>query len=130
MYARAMQFNHERLITFIKERVGITPKNVADVIDVLGSDLNYDSSLSASLFSERLLRSLNVSVPPQISKGGELALLVFAKKGGKIEFPETEIGKKAYIMSPKSFRGLEDAEKTILVLSTGEISIQVHWLRP
>ncbi len=126
MYARSMQLKHQKLNSFIKERVNIKPKSVIEIIGLLRADLRFDIGLLISLFSDNLLQSLQISKTPNVETGGELALLAFAKKGGTILGINSEEILKAYIMVPKSTRGLVDGHKSVLVLSTGEIFILPH----
>ena len=117
MYEAAERLEHEILQDFIEQRVKLRPKSTNDIINLLKSDLAYDPVLTTATLSDQFLKDLNIGQDGNHRIGGELALLAFAKKGGVIRAEETNL--QAFIISPKTSRGIQQNDKTVLLLSTG-----------
>jgi hypothetical protein len=121
MFDAAERLNHQPLGEFTKQRVRLRPKSVEQVIDILKSDLAFDIALTKQTLGNDFLKNMGVENQNDFSKGGELALLSYAKKGGRIK--NTEANEKAFIILPASKRGLEESDRTVLLLSSGVVHV-------
>ena len=117
MYDAAERLEHETLQEFIKQRVRLKPKYIHEIIELLKSDLAFDPTLTRSTFTDQFLKDLKIGEINNHTKGGELALLAFVKKGGEIRTRNIDL--QAFIISPKTFRGIKQYDKMIILLSTG-----------
>ena len=117
MYDAAERLKHEALQDFIKQRVRLKPKFIHEIIKLLKSDLAYDPLLTKATLTEQFLKDLKIGENNNHKIGGELALLAFAKKNGRIKSGNVDL--QAFIISPQSFRGIAQYDKMVILLSTG-----------
>jgi len=117
MYDAAERLEHEILLDFIKQRVSLKPKYIHETIKLLKSDLAFDPELTKATLSGQFLKDMKIGDNNNHKIGGELALLAFAKKGGKIRSGNIDL--QAFIISPKTFRGINQYDKMVILLSTG-----------
>ena len=117
MYDAAERLEHKALQEFIKQRVRLKPKFIHEIIKLLKSDLAYDPLLTKATLTEQFLKDLKIGENNNHKIGGELALLAFAKKSGRIKSGNVDL--QAFIISPQSFRGLAQYDKMVVLLSTG-----------
>ena len=80
------------------------------IIKLLKSDLAYDPSLTKATLAAQFLKDMKIGEGNNHKIGGELALLAFAKKGGEIKTRSIDL--QAFIISPQSFRGITQYDKT------------------
>jgi hypothetical protein len=117
VYDAAERLEHKALQEFIKQRVRLKPKFIHEIIKLLKSDLAYDPLLTKATLTEQFLKDLKIGENNNHKIGGELALLAFAKKSGRIKSRNVDL--QAFIISPQSFRGLAQYDKMVVLLSTG-----------
>ena len=117
MFDAAKRLNHLALGDFTKQRVRLRPKLIEQVIQILKSDLAFDIALTKQTLGSDFLKNMGLENKNDFSRGGELALLSYAKKGGRIKNARGNV--KAFIILPSSKRGLEDTDKTVILLSSG-----------
>jgi len=117
MYDAAERLEHEALQEFIKQRVRLKPKFIHEIIKLLKSDLAFDPLLTKATLAEQFLKDMKIGETNNHKIGGELALLAFAKKSGKIKSKNIDL--QAFIISPYSFRGITQYDKMVVLLSTG-----------
>ena len=117
LYDAAERLEHEALQDFIKQRVRLKPKFIHEIIKLLKSDLAYDPLLTKATLTEQFLKDLKIGENNNHKIGGELALLAFAKKSGRIKSGNEDL--QAFIISPQSFRGIAQYDKMVILLSTG-----------
>ena len=117
MYDAAERLEHKALQEFIKQRVRLKPKFIHEIIKLLKSDLAYDPLLTKATLTEQFLKDLKIGENNNHKIGGELALLAFAKKSGRIKSGNVDL--QAFIISPQSFRGIAQYDKMVILLSTG-----------
>ena len=117
MYDAADRLEHEALQEFIKQRVNLKSKFIHEIIKLLKSDLAYDPLLTKATLTEQFLKDLKIGENNNHKIGGELALLAFAKKNGRIKSGNVDL--QAFIISPQSFRGIAQYDKMVILLSTG-----------
>ena len=117
MYDAAERLEHEALQEFIKQRVSLKSKFIHEIIRLLKSDLAYDPTLTKATLAAQFLKDMRVGEGNNHKIGGELALLAFAKKGGEVKSKNIDL--QAFIISPQSFRGIKQYDKTLILLSTG-----------
>ena len=117
MYDAAERLEHKALQEFIKQRVRLKPKFIHEIIKLLKSDLAYDPVLTKATLTEQFLKDLKIGENNNHKIGGELALLAFAKKSGRIKSGNVDL--QAFIISPQSFRGIAQYDKMVILLSTG-----------
>ena len=77
----------------------------------------YDPALTKATLAAQFLKDIKIGDGNNHKIGGELALLAFAKKGGEIKTKNIDL--QAFIISPQSFRGITQYDKTLILLSTG-----------
>ena len=121
MYDAADRLEHEALQEFIKQRVNLKSKFIHEIIKLLKSDLAYDPLLTKATLTEQFLKDLKIGENNNHKIGGELALLAFAKKSGRIKSGNVDL--QAFIISPQSFRGLAQYDKMVVLLSTGVVHV-------
>jgi hypothetical protein len=121
MFDAAERLGHVPLREFTQQRVRLRPKSINELIEILKSDLAFDITLIAQTLGSDFLKNMGLENKSDFSKGGELALLSYAKKGGRIK--NTRSGVKAFIILPSSKRGLEETDKTVILLSSGVVHI-------
>ena len=121
MFDAAKRLSHQPLAEFTQQRVRLRPKLIEQVIDILKSDLAFDIALTKQTLGSNFLKNMGVENQNDFSKGGELALLSYAKKGGRIK--NTEANVKAFIILPASNRGLDNTDRTVLLLSSGVVHV-------
>jgi hypothetical protein len=121
MFDAAERLNHLPLSEFTQQRVRLRPKLVGQVIEILKSDLAFDIALTKQTLGSDFLKNMGVENQNDFSKGGELALLSYVKKGGRIKNTESNI--TAFIILPASKKGLDDTDKTVMLLSSGVVHI-------
>ena len=121
MFDAAKRLNHQPLGEFTQQRVRLRPKLIEQVIDILKSDLAFDIALTKQTLGDDFLKNMGVESDSDFSKGGELALLSYAKKGGRIKNTEADV--KAFIILPESKRGLNNSDRTVLLLSSGVVHV-------
>ena len=121
MFDTAKRLKHEPLNEFTDQRVRLKPKSIDEAFGVLKSDLAYDVTLTQQALGDEFLKNLGIQNTIDFKLGGELALLAYAKRGGRIEIIKNDL--RAFIILPASKRGVVDSDKTVLLLSTGEAHI-------
>ena len=121
MFDAAKRLNHLPLGEFTKQRVRLRPKLIEQVIEILKSDLAFDIALTKQTLGSDFLQNMGIENQNDFSKGGELALLSYAKKGGRIKSIERNV--KAFIILPESKKGLSDTDRTVLLLSSGVVHV-------
>ena len=84
---------------------------------MLLNDLSYDTGLMMRILPDELIASLALPATPSHRLGGELALLVFALKGGAVDSENNT----TFIFKPASYKGVVDDQKTVILQSTGRI---------
>ena len=117
MHATADNLGHKKLKKFVDERVRIRPINFDGIINVLMNDLTYDPTLMMKIIPEKLRQSLALPSTPSHKLGAELALLVFALKGGVVDSE----GNSVFIFRPASYRGVVNGQNTVILQSNGRI---------
>ena len=117
MYDAAERLDHKTLQEFIRQRVRLKPKFIHEVIKLLKSDLTFDPELTKATLADQFLADMKIGENNNHKIGGELALLAFAKKGGKIKTRNLDL--QAFIITPKTFRGIKQYDKMVILLSTG-----------
>jgi len=117
MYITADNLGHEKLRKFVDERVRIRAISIDEIINMLLNDLSYDTGLMMRILPDELITSLALPATPSHRLGGELALLVFALKGGSVDSENNT----AFIFKPASYKGVVDDQKTVILQSTGRI---------
>ena len=123
MLETAKNLKHEKLLTYVEERVSLRPKEANDIFEMLRSDLSFDPTFISSVFKGEFLEELRPGSKMNYRVGGELALLAFARRGGKIRNTDLQKQMKAFIFLPESYRGLKEKSKTVVLLSTGIIYV-------
>ena len=121
MFDAAERLGHVPLREFTEQRVRLKPKSIGELIKILKSDLAFDITLTKRTLGRDFLKNMGLENKNDFSRGGELALLSYAKKGGRIKTARGNV--KAFIILPSSTRGLEDTDKTVVLLSSGEAHI-------
>lgn len=121
MFDAAARLDHEPLREFTQQRVRLRPMSINQVTEVLKLDLTFDVDLIKQTLGDDFLKNMGVESQNNFSKGGELALLSYAKKGGRLKNERGDV--KAFIILPESRKGLEDSGKTLMLLSNGEVHI-------
>ena len=121
MFDAAKRLNHLPLGEFTEQRVRLRPKLIEQVIEILKSDLAFDIALTKQTLGSDFLENMGIKNQNDFSKGGELALLSYAKKGGRIKSIERDV--KAFIILPASKRSLSDTDRTVLLLSSGVVHV-------
>ena len=121
MFDAAERLGHVPLREFTEQRVRLRPKLIEQVIEILKSDLAFDIALTKQTLGSDFLQNMGIENQNDFSKGGELALLSYAKKGGRIK--STERNLQAFIILPASKRGLTDTDRTVLLLSSGVVHV-------
>jgi len=121
MFDAAERLGHKPLGEFTQQRVRLRPKLISQAIQILKSDLAFDVTITTKALGDDFLRTMGIQNQSDFAKGGELALLSFAKKGGRIE----NVGgkTKAFIILPVSNKGLDDTNKTVILLTSGEVHL-------
>ena len=121
MFDAAERLSHAPLRDFTQQRVRLAPKPINELIEILKSDLAFDITLTQQTLGSDFLKNMGLGDKINFSKGGELALLSYVKKGGRLK--NTRGSVKAFIILPSSKRGLEDTNKTVILLSSGVVHI-------
>jgi hypothetical protein len=121
MYDAAKRLNHEALNEFTEQRVRLKSKYAYEVLDILSKDLAFDVTLTKQTLGDELLATMGVGEENNFKIGGELALLSYAKKGGRVKTGKIPL--KAFIFLPESTRGIVATDKSIMLLSTGVVYI-------
>ncbi|MDC0650371.1 hypothetical protein OAQ37_07715, partial [Alphaproteobacteria bacterium] len=121
MFDAADRLDHKPLAEFTEQRVRLRPKLISQAIQILKSDLAFDVTVITKTLGDDFLKTMGIQNQSDFAKGGELALLSFAKKGGRIE----NVGgkTKAFIILPVSNKSLDDTNKTVILLSSGEVHL-------
>jgi len=117
MYITADNLGHEKLRKFVDERVRIRAISIDEIVNMLLHDLSYDTGLMMRILPDDLKQSLALPETASHRLGGELALLVFALKGGKVDSDNNT----AFIFAPASYKGVVDSQKTVILQSNGRI---------
>lgn len=117
MHMTAENLGHEKLAKFVDERVRIRAISIDEIVNILLNDLRFDTALMMRILPDGLKKSLSLPETANHRLGGELALLVFALKGGKVDSRDNS----AFIFAPASYKGLVDDQKTVLLQSNGRI---------
>jgi hypothetical protein len=121
MFDAAERLGHLPLSEFTQQRVRLSPKSINELIEILKSDLAFDITLTMQTLGSDFLKNMGIENQNDFSKGGELALLSYAKKGGRIKNMEDSV--KAFIVLPSSKRGLDETDKTVMLLSSGVVHV-------
>ena len=121
MFDAADRLGHVPLREFTEQRVRLKPKSITELIEILKSDLAFDITLTQQTLGSDFLKNMGLGDKINFSKGGELALLSYVKKGGRLK--NTRGSVRAFIILPSSKRGLEDTDKTVILLSSGVVHI-------
>ena len=121
MYDAAKRLDHKVLEEFTEQRVRLKPKFIHEVLEILNTDLTFDVVLTKQTLGGELLSNMGVGKENDFKIGGELALLSYAKKGGRVKTRENDL--KAFIILPESKRGIVATDKTIILLSTGVVYV-------
>ena len=121
MFDAAERLGHLPLSEFTQQRVRLSPKSINELIEILKSDLAFDITLTKQTLGNDFLKNMGIENQNDFSKGGELALLSFAKKGGRIK--DTQGSVRAFIILPSSKRGLDDNNQTVVLLSSGVVHV-------
>lgn len=121
MFDLAERLDHKPLSDFAQKHVKLYPKSISEFVDILQSDLRFDITLIKKILGEDFIANMGISDQKDFMAGGELALLVYAKKGGRINTAEKNM--KAFIMLPASIKGLDNSDKTLILLSSGVLHV-------
>lgn len=121
----AERLAHKPLTEFNQKNVKLHPKPINQLFDILKSDLKFDVSLVKKALGDDFVESMGINSQNDFMTGGELALLAYAKKGGRIDGAGANI--QAFIILPSSVKGLTDLDKTLILLSSGVVHV-VHSL--
>ena len=121
MFDAAKRLDHKALQEFTEQRVRLKPKYIYEVLSMLNTDLAFDISLTKQTLGEELLRTMGLGETSDFRIGGELALLTYAKKGGRVKTGENDL--RAFIILPESKRGVVATDKTLVLLSTGVVYV-------
>lgn len=117
MYITADNLGHEKLKQFVGERVKIRAISIDEIVNMLLNDLSYDTSVMMKILPDELKQSLALPEVASHRLGGELALLVFALKGGKVNSEDNS----AFIFAPATYKGVVNDQKTVILQSNGRI---------
>ena len=117
MFATADNLGHEKLRKFVNERVRIRAISFNEIVGMLLNDLRYDTALMMKILPDELKQSLALPAMPSHKLGAELALIVYALKGGAVDSD----GNRAFILKPATYKGMLNSQNTVVLLSNGRI---------
>ncbi len=80
MFDAAERLGHLPLREFTQQRVRLRPKSINELIEILKSDLAFDITLTKRTLGSGFLKNMGLENKDDFTRGGELALLSYAKK--------------------------------------------------
>jgi len=119
LFEMAIKMEHEPLLTYLDQRVELAPKTLDEIFDLVKSDVLFDVDILGKTLDINMVEGLSSGLKINYMLGGELALLKFAQKGGRLA--EVDTKPTIYLLMPSSKKGLKYHNKTVILTSTGKL---------